>query len=151
MLLLSSGRRTLGLSLGRRAAGAGLSAGTLTTGSALAALATWPRSIGRSLWAHGAGFLHAQLAVVILVECEEGFGGVGDLVLINGAVLIGIQRGDKGGDHLTWLTTRLTGLAWLTAARGGAGLGGRIRRLGCRGRGGVLREQGAGGCECAEQ
>ena len=36
LLLLSSGRRTLGLSLGRRAAGAALSAGTLTTGSALA-------------------------------------------------------------------------------------------------------------------
>ena len=150
-------RRLTRLALGRR------SRGTPAALTSLTSRAAGARTFGRTLRAargHGrTKFLLLEFTVVVLVEGQQRLRGIRDLVLIELAVLIDIQRRDDGRNHgaeLAAPSAGLTGLARLTGSAGlrRHGLGRRRGWLrgcgGCR-RNRILCEQSAGGSQRGEQ
>ena len=168
-----AGRRSLqstsGLALGWRGRGlAGLalrrrSLGTPAALTSLTSRAAGARTFGRTLRAargHGrTKFLLLEFTVVVLVEGQQRLRGIRDLVLIELAVLIDIQRRDDGRNHGAELSAPAAGLTGLARLTGSAGLRrhGLGRRRGwLRGCGGcrrnrILCEQSAGGSQRGEQ
>ena len=128
----------------------------LTTG-AKTALAGSVRLPLRAIGLHGTGFLHSQFAVVVLVERQERFGGIGQLFFVYLAVLIGIQRGDDRRDHHR-TSPGLAGpprrairpaLFWFARLRSRGRF--RRRRRGTLWSSGILSEQGSGSGQKSEQ
>ncbi len=108
---------------------------TLTTRSTRPALTAGPTLTttltALSTRARRTEFLSRQLAVAIFVERLQRGGGIRDFLLVNRAIVIGIQRGHDRRHHpLPTLATlaalpALTGAAWAT----GAALPGLTRRM----------------------
>lgn len=136
---------------------------TARTRATLAVLTAAPGSVRRTLRTtagrHGrTGFLHGQFTVVILVQGQERFGGIGDLLFVYLPVLVGIQRRHDGRNHppplrsarlarLPGLISRLTRLGRRRLSR----RDGRSRRDRIIRRCGVLREQGPSGGQKSQQ
>ena len=105
---------------------------TLTTRSTRPALTAGPTLTttltALSTRARRTEFLSRQLAVAIFVERLQRGGGIRDFLLVNRAIVIGIQRGHDRRHHpLPTLAAlpALTGAAWAT----GAALPGLTRRM----------------------
>jgi len=157
----TTGWRPLWATLGRRSTSwaSAFRRWALRTSSALAALSAGTparairRAFGSTLGRRRAEFLQGQFPVAVLVQRQQCFAGIGDLILVDFAVLVGIQCRDNGGHHADLPASRAAGLSRLAAAAGLRRLrgGGRLRRCGRGGRRGILGQQSAGSGERGEQ
>jgi len=73
------------------------------------------RTTGATRPASRTKFVHAELSVIVLVECSERGGSVVDLLGIDHAIVIGVERGDDWQHHGR---TTSGSLAWTAGSTG---------------------------------